>query len=215
MGASRQSSTGASPGGVQAPPASASASGGGRAAVNRATQRGITAALPAVERGRPIAVGQAGLILLWPFLSGAFARLGYQRGGDWFAGGQIRAVHWLHQLATGGRDAPEHRLVLAKVLCGMAVPTPIPRRVDLGDDEVQAGANLLADVVTHWSALKSTSPDGLRRGFIDRAGLLTLLSPDWRLRVERRAHDILLERLPWPYGTVRLRWTPYTLGVEW
>jgi hypothetical protein len=48
-----------------------------------------------------------------------------------------------------------------------------------------------------------------------RSGLLTAEAGGWLLRVERRTHDIILERFPWPWGWVRLPWMDHVLRVEW
>lgn len=169
----------------------------------------------APRRGERIPIGHAGLVLVWPFLPAAFARLGFRDADDWRPGGRDRAIHWLHRVATGAADAPETRLVLPKLLCGAPLADPAPRALPLAPEAHAAADALLADAITHWGALGATSPDGLRRGFIAREGLLTCLEPDWRLRVERLTHDVLLDRLPWGIATIRFRWTPYTLAVEW
>jgi hypothetical protein len=33
--------------------------------------------------------------------------------------------------------------------------------------------------------------------------------------VEKKAYDILLDRLPWGIGMIKLSWAPYVLNVEW
>lgn len=168
-----------------------------------------------LPHGERIPVQNAGLVLVWPLLPRQFRELGWRHQGEWAVDGQRRAMHWLHHLATGASNPPEHELVIAKLLCGVPLPDSVALGGTLSDAARDAARKMIVDVVHHWSALGATSPDGLRRGFLQRSGLLTYLGPDWRLQIERQAYDILLERLPWGYGTVRFRWTPYTLGVEW
>ena len=70
-------------------------------------------------------------------------------------------------------------------------------------------------MITHWSALKNTSIDGLREGFLKRDGLITKKENGWLLQVERKTMDVLLENIPWGYSTISLMWNDYLLTVEW
>lgn len=57
--------------------------------------------------------------------------------------------------------------------------------------------SLLQTVIDYWEVLKSTSPDGLREGFLQRQGKLTRSGDrNWKLQVEQQAIDILLGSLP-------------------
>ncbi|HLO95924.1 MAG TPA: contractile injection system tape measure protein, partial [Burkholderiaceae bacterium] len=66
-----------------------------------------------------------------------------------------------------------------------------------------------------------TSVAGLREAFLQRQGRLAKdkpradAPPAWRLRVEKRGLDVLLDRLPWGFSTVRLPWMEGVLHVEW
>jgi hypothetical protein len=74
---------------------------------------------------------------------------------------------------------------------------------------------LLKALIGHWSALRDTSPDGLRGAFLLRPGKLSERGGEWLLQVERQAADILLGDLPWGYSAVRLPWMTGILWVEW
>jgi hypothetical protein len=63
--------------------------------------------------------------------------------------------------------------------------------------------------------LKNTSANGLREGFLKRDGLLTRQDRGWLLRVEKKTLDVLLEKIPWGYGLIRLPWNEYLVTVEW
>lgn len=120
-----------------------------------------------------MAVTDAGLVLLWPFLPTFFSRLGWLAGGDQAAGPAVaamppgrrfasprhaaRAAWLLHGLATGGDaaapapDAPvaEHLLPLSKLLCGLAPEAPLawpaPASPDARPDDAAAWAAALAE----------------------------------------------------------------------
>ena len=70
--------------------------------------------------------------------------------------------------------------------------------------------------ILYWTVLMSTSPDGLREGFLQREGKLTLSDHgNWKLRVEQKSIDILLGYLPWGISMVKLPWMENLLVVEW
>ncbi len=159
---------------------------------------------------------------------------------------QHQAIGLLHYLATGERDAPEYELVFAKFLCGLDLESPLLRWTadDHGEppatppaqkarktrkkrtsenaenqsvtDRYAEGEQLLEAAIRHWGKLGSSSPDGLRQGFLRRSGKLSYRPFDgWLLQVEQSGIDILLDYLPWGLSIVKLPWMPELLHVEW
>jgi hypothetical protein len=169
-----------------------------------------------LPRGVEFHVPNAGLILLWRFLSHYFGALGMLDGRD-FAGEaqRSRAVHLLHYLASGVLDAPEHDLLLAKVLCGWEYTAPLLPCAPLTAEERHRSGQLLTTVTQHWPVLKNTSHDGLRGTFLMRAGSLALNDERWTLAVAPGPYDVLLQTLPWPRSMVRCAWMKDVLWVQW
>jgi hypothetical protein len=164
-----------------------------------------------------IFVNQSGLVILHPFLQIYFEDVGLL-DGDMFRDetAQQTAIYLLHYLATGQTDAPEYELVLPKLLCGWALNEPVTRGQALPETALAEGENMLQAVINYWQVLKSTSPDGLREGFLQREGKLTQMDEgSWRLQVEQKAIDILLGSLPWGLNVVKLPWMESMLMVEW
>lgn len=169
----------------------------------------------------PIQVENAGIVMLWPFLSRFFEMLELQRGGrfvDFDA--QSRAVHLLHALATNAIARHEALLPLAKILCGIAPALPLAAGADRERDERELALSdgLLNGVKQNWDKLRGTSIDGLRESFLMRSGRLERedgAEPHWRLSVEAKAFDVLLDTLPWNLSMVRLAWMPELLIVNW
>jgi hypothetical protein len=86
----------------------------------------------------------------------------------------------------------------------------------LASDRLTAESNnLLQSVIEHWGKLGSTSPDGLRANFLQRTGMLLLMTDHYELRIEEQAADILLNYLPWNYKLIRLPWMQQMLFVLW
>lgn len=169
------------------------------------------------EEAAGLFVNQSGLVILHPFLQLYFEDVGLveeEEFRDEVA--QQTAIYLLHYLATGQTDAPEYELVLPKLLCGWPLSDPVARELRLTDAALAEGENLLQAVINYWQVLKSTSPDGLREGFLQREGKLTRLNEaDWRLQVEQQTIDILLGSLPWGLNVVKLPWMESMLMVEW
>jgi hypothetical protein len=167
------------------------------------------------QEGEAIYLNGAGCIILHPFLEELF------RGNELLAGRAFRdaaarecAVRLLAYLTFGNELTPEYDLLLPKLLCGMAWEEPLAP-IELTDAERAACDNLLRAVLTHWRALKSNSIDWMRGQFFFRAAKLERLESHWRLTVERRAQDVLLDRLPWGVGVVGLPWMQERIYVHW
>jgi hypothetical protein len=167
------------------------------------------------EDDAALPVVHAGLVLLAPFLPRFFEAVGVALPAERLTEDHGRAVLWLHALATGSFEADEPDLAVAKLLCGVPFAWPAPRELDADGARRAEVEALLTAVIAHWGALKNTSPQGLRESFLQRPGLLRDAPDGARLRVEHRAWDVLLDRVPWTWRPVRLPWMPGPLFVEW
>lgn len=167
------------------------------------------------QEGEAIYLNGAGCIILHPFLEELF-RSNELLAGRAFrdAAARERAVRLLAFLTFGNELTPEYDLLLPKLLCGMAWEEPLAP-IELTDAERTACDQLLRAVLTHWRALKSNSVDWTRAQFFLRAAKLDRLESHWRLTVERRAQDVLLDRLPWGVGVVGLPWMQERVYVHW
>lgn len=167
---------------------------------------------PVLKEG--VYVAQAGLVLLHPFLPRLFEALDIAHGAELVA--PERALCLLHFLATGQRAAPEYELALPKLLCNVPMESPVDTLAGPTIDEQQEAAALLNAVIGHWDALRDTTVDGLRSAFLMRAGKLAQREDgDYLLQVEAKSLDILLDQLPWGFGTIKLPWMSKILWVEW
>jgi hypothetical protein len=121
----------------------------------------------------------------------------------------------LHYLANGQENPIEYELLFEKYLCGWDLDEPVPRRLKLSNAMKTESEKLLNAAIGHWKALKKTSPQGLREGFLQRAGKLVLNDFQHRLIVEGNTTDVLLSSLPWGYGLIKLPWLEQVLIVDW
>jgi hypothetical protein len=74
---------------------------------------------------------------------------------------------------------------------------------------------MMRAVIAQWSILKSTSPDGLRQGFLQRGGKLQTKNEQLYIEIEKNTIDVLLDHLPWNLSLIRLPWSGQIIRVEW
>jgi hypothetical protein len=144
------------------------------------------------------------VVIVGPYLPRLFALLGLTNTESFTSPSCAhRAVHLIQYIVTGATSSPEPMLVLNKILCGLPVSAPIPLDIDLRPQEQTAIEAMLAAVIAHWKAIGRTSIAGLRESFLQREGRLVCSEEAWRLRVESKCFDMLLDRLPWGYAMVK------------
>jgi hypothetical protein len=170
--------------------------------------------------GEPIHIGNAGLVIVAAFLPTLFERLEVleQRTGEKRRvrpDAVSRAVHLLQYLVDGRTDAPEPTLCLNKVLCGVPFAAPIDREMEITLRERELCDSLLAAIIENWTIIKNTSIEGLRETFLQRQGRLERAPDSWRLRVQRKTLDVLLDYIPWTVSTIAHSWMPEPLYVTW
>ncbi len=166
-------------------------------------------------------VPNAGIVLMHPFLPVFFQKFDLTTGREFKnEAARNKAIYLLHYLATGQFDAPEYDLVFPKHLCGVDPETPIqkPKRNKKGYKQMvkREAEDLLQAAISHWKRLGSTTPEGLRNGFLRRAGKLIVDPSDgWILQMEQNGIDVLLDSLPWGLGIVKTPWMKEMMAVEW
>jgi len=159
-------------------------------------------------------VENAGLVLLAAFLPAFFENI-YKETWQQQPMPASNGPALLHYLATGQTEAEEWQLALPKLLCGIPLSENCDTAVLASDRLTAESNNLLQSVIEHWGKLGSTSPDGLRANFLQRTGMLLLMTDHYELRIEEQAADILLNYLPWNYKLIRLPWMQQMLFVLW
>lgn len=170
---------------------------------------------PLVEKEKYL-LKNAGIVLLSPFFKPLFERLQLFDQKQWLEeDAQYKAVHLLSFLATGTTGRPEYGLVLEKMLCGMSPSEPIPPAKPFTQHEIEETESVLLSAIEHWKALKNTSVNGFRETFLKRDGILSPSPNGWRVQVERKTVDVLLDSIPWGYTTITSSWNPNFIFVEW
>jgi contractile injection system tape measure protein len=161
-------------------------------------------------------VQHAGLTLVHPFLRSLFSLCGLLNEKQFASAAcQQKAIYLLHYIATGRVSAEEHELVIPKVLCNYPIEEPVNTDTVLTINELQEADDMMRAAIAQWSILKSTSPDGLRQGFLQRSGKLQTKNEQLYIEIEKNTIDVLLDHLPWNLSLIRLPWTGQIIRVEW
>ncbi|MDH7444134.1 contractile injection system tape measure protein [Aquimarina sp. 2201CG14-23] len=170
-----------------------------------------------VDTNTSLYIQNAGLLLLHPYLNRFFETLKLlDEKGKIKQDKAELAVHLLHYLATKKEKQVENKLVFEKFLCGYPIDKSIRKNIRLPQKLKLEAEHVLEAVLKNWQALKNTSADGLRENFIKRDGKLILNEESrYRIVVERKTQDILLEKLPWNLTIIRLPWIDKLIFVEW
>ena len=162
-------------------------------------------------------IHNAGLILLSPFITHFLKHCGAADDSGILQ--DSYAVALLEFLATGRTGVGEEELILNKILCGIPLHQPVEKIMEIDPAHMEEADNLLNMVISNWSSLKSTSPQGLRASFLHRAGKLSVKENDdnWLLQVEHESYDRwLLCDIPWGYNMIALPYTKHKMiWVEW
>lgn len=181
----------------------------------RATEAVEPADLEFSEAGE-LFVENAGLVILWPFLTQFFEGLHLLENGRFTDDAAAhRAARLLQYLADGQTEAPEYLMALNKLLCGLPWDVVLDAGPALSEAEMEECEALLQAVVVNAPVLGNMQPDGLRGSFLLRKGVLRPVAGAWELRVEKATHDVVLERFPWSWSVVKLPWLEGVLLVEW
>jgi hypothetical protein len=166
----------------------------------------------------PLLVQHSGMILLHPFLPKLLENVGITDPASRRLNGFAlpRAAAILHFLATGHEEIFEYELGFIKIMLGLQPTTALPAGEGLlTQSDREEAETVLQAAISHWQALKNTSIKGLRSSFLLRQGLVREVENGWRLSVERRPFDMLLDQLPWGIGIVKLPWMSRAIFTEW
>ena len=161
-------------------------------------------------------VGNAGLVLLWPYFQRLFGKMELVKDGKFISEELQEKAIWVTQFLVNGRtNDPEYELPLNKLLCGWPLAKPLINNIELSDEEQEVCISLVQASVANWKTLGSTSIEGFRESFIQRDGKLGKADARWELTVETKSFDVLLDTIPWGFKTVRLPWMDDLLEVDW
>lgn len=158
-------------------------------------------------------IGNAGLVLIALYLPAFFRNIGLLEDGK--LTDIPRTVVLLRYLVYESEVFQEFEVVLEKILCGVPLAASVEAGHRISIEEKEQAEALLQSVIEHWTVLKNTTPSGLRNSFLQREGRIVFKNNQWELAVQKQAHDILLEYIPWNISLIKLPWMEHLLTVKW
>jgi hypothetical protein len=160
-------------------------------------------------------IDNAGLVLAAPFMPRLFTLLDlFDQGIFKTREAALHAARVLQYLVDG-RAEVERPPSLNRILCGVDAAHPEVEARALGVLETETVDGLVAMMIERWRSIGNTSPAGLREAFLQRPGRLQRRQEEWHLRVEPRAYDMLLDRLPWSFSIIKHPWMKSPIHVAW
>ncbi len=169
-----------------------------------------------VEATKEFYIQHAGLVILWPFISGFFSNMKWVIDNKWQSNtAQQTAVIALQYIATGKDEIMEHECMLSKILCGMHYSDYVDTEIALDESIKSEAENMIGAAINRWSVMKGTSLNGFRTSFFNREGKLIDNESNWNLMIKRESFDVLLDKLPWPISVVKTVWMDKPIYVEW
>ncbi len=164
---------------------------------------------------QPLTLWGTGVVLAHPFLAELFGSLDLLEGTRFVdEAARHTGVELITYLCFGELAVEEYDLLLPKLLCQLPWQTPLVA-IGLTEEQRQGCDELLLAMLKHWAALKTQSTDFLRQQFFWRRGSIKPVDQGWRLTIDRKAQDVLLDKLPWGVSVIRLPWMDDTLFTEW
>ena len=159
-------------------------------------------------------VQNAGLVLIHPFISNLFKHCNLIDPKTKKLIDPEIGIHLLHYIATGKTNQPESSMLFEKFLCNIPMHQSISRHVKLSGRHKSEAAKVIAAVQQNWSSMKTASVTLLQNEFFQRSGKLVLHN-NQTLTLERKTQDILLEKISWGIGFIKLPWQNQFIYVNW
>ena len=159
-------------------------------------------------------VNNAGLILIHPFLKQLFENCKLLHKDNTINDPEV-AAHLLHYIATAKEQDYEHEMLFEKFLCNIPANQTINRNITLSDELKNHSNEMLQAVLENWSIMKDSSVALLQNEYLQRPGKIILSEDHPKVIVERKTQDILLDKIAWNLGIVKLAWKNKIIFVDW
>lgn len=161
-------------------------------------------------------IQNAGLILLWPFISRLFDKLNLLEEKDFVdENAQQKAILLTQYLVTGNTDFQESSLALNKLICGAPLETYVDVDITIEKFELNLCESLLKSVINNWEKINNSSVSTLRETFLNREGVLIRSNADFKLNIEKKPFDVLLTTLPWTISMIQTSFMKNRILVTW
>lgn len=161
--------------------------------------------------------GDAGIILLWPYLKTFFIKNNLLEGNktpsfiDETA--QLTARALLHYITGNILDENDDNSTgsVANILVELTPEAVVEQTVVLSKEQCASADQLVHTLISNWVALKNMASNNFKSMFLLRNARCSMNDNGFVIEVEPRAEDILLTKYPWGLGYISLPWLGKTL----
>lgn len=166
-------------------------------------------------------IDNAGLVIVAPYLGHLFRMLNLMEERRFKSDASVKhALRILHYVVNGNLEYDASPKMLDMILCGLSAndrlgSETLDKDEFVSTEEMELVDQMLKSIIQHWSAIGSTSVQGLRDTFLRHAGWIRKEEDSWSLKVHNGPFDVLLDRLPWGISMVKFDWMPTMLKVKW
>lgn len=168
------------------------------------------------ELKQGIYITNAGLVLIAPFLQRYLEAVDLLEDQKFTSiEAQERALLLTQHLVSGQTAFAEHELFFNKIITGWPLADPAAATIALSAKEESETQDLLHAVIKHWGALGESGVAALQETFLQREGKLISKDDQYKLIVERKTVDILMDKIPWSFSIIKLPWMKKRIQVEW
>ncbi|GGE41077.1 contractile injection system tape measure protein [Psychroflexus planctonicus] len=162
-------------------------------------------------------ISNAGLVILWPFLSTLFDKIGLIDGRKFKDDTcKQKAILISQYVINKNEKISESDLLLNKLLCGAEVNFFVDVTIEFTENEKNIANSLLVAVTKNWKELNNTSPQSLQDTFLKREGKLNKSGENnFELTVQTKPYDLLLKTIPWNIKMIQTAFMDNRLIVNW
>jgi len=170
-----------------------------------------------IESGTKFITGLCGLIMLSPFLSTLFRRMGLLEKNEFISEyEQLKAYKALMTIPTlDEEESFEHQDLIPRIITGIAPEDNINFVPELTEDEVIELRNFIEAVMSQWPVMANATLRGFIESFLLRDGKAWKEGQLWKIEVNGHGADIILQTLTWGFATMKFPWTPYMIETDW
>lgn len=160
-----------------------------------------------------IPIQNAGLFILHPFYSKLLKELNILQ--DNAIQDFDLAIYVLHYIAFPEDITPKnHELISEKILLDLPLNYTMQNFPILKEFEINLIKKTQDNILQLWQALSGSSFGFIQQMFIQREAFAKRNSKGWTIHIPQQAQDILLEKLPWGLGIVKLPWMKELIDVK-
>lgn len=153
-----------------------------------------------------IPVRNAGIVLLSPFITRLLERMNFTINGQFTSQqSRERAAQFLQYVVTGKQGTTNPDLALNKIICGLSPEISLSENIEITTEDTALSDQLLKALIAQWNALGTTSVEALRETFLIREGVLSESPEQWKLTVEHKAFDVLLNQCRFLFLLLNIR----------